>query len=270
MSEARTIRIASWNINGLRARLPFITHWLEARSPDVVGLQELKLTDEQFPHAEFEALGYQAVTHGQKAWNGVAILSRQPARVIQRGLPGQEDFGARLLTAEVEGLAFTTVYCPNGKNTDHDDFPRKLKWFDSLKTYFEQCANSDQPVVLCGDFNICPAPIDSWNEAEFRDQIFHTQEERTRFQALLGCGFVDPFRELHPTEAVFSWWDYRGGAFHRKRGLRIDFMLTSPAANANVQAVEIDREYRKKKEGMTPSDHAPVLLDLITPSAGAD
>jgi exodeoxyribonuclease-3 len=258
------MRIASWNINGLRARLEYATHWLRERKPDVVGLQELKLTDEQFPHAEFEALGYHAVSHGQKAWNGVAILSRRPARVTQRGLPGQEELGARLITAEIEDLSFTTVYCPNGKSTDHDDFPKKLAWFDALTAHFEQCANPDKPTILCGDFNLCPAPIDSWNEAEMRGQIFHTDEERARFQKLLRWGFSDVFRALHPDEPAFSWWDYRGGAFHRKQGLRIDFLLATRVALTRLRAAEIDREYRKKKEGLTASDHAPVMADLET------
>ncbi len=258
------MRIATWNINGLRARLEFALHWLRERKPDVVGLQELKLTDEQFPHAEFQALGYHAVSHGQKAWNGVAILSRQPARVTQIGLPGQEDFGARLISAKIGDLSFTTVYCPNGKNTEHDDFPRKLAWYDALAAHFEHCANSAKPTILCGDFNICPAPIDSWNGDQMQGQIFHTDEERTRFQNLLRCGFTDAFRELHPDEPAYSWWDYRGGAFHRKQGLRIDFLLATPAALARVRSVEIDREYRKKKEGLTASDHAPVFADLDT------
>ena len=234
------------------------------RKPDVVGLQELKLTDEQLPRAEFQALGYHIVSHGQKAWNGVAILSREPARVTQIGLPGQEDFGARLITAEIGDLSFTTVYCPNGKNTEHDDFPRKLAWYDALAAHFEHCGNSAKLTILCGDFNICPAPIDSWNGDQVPGQIFHTDEERTRFQNLLRCGFTDAFRELHPDEPAYSWWDYRGGAFHRKQGLRIDFLLATPAALARVRSVAIDLEYRKKKEGLTASDHAPVFADLDT------
>jgi exodeoxyribonuclease-3 len=256
------MRIASWNINGLRARLEFATHWLRERKPDVVGLQELKLTDEQLPRAEFQALGYHAVSHGQKAWNGVAILSRQPARVIQCGLPGQEALGARLITAEIGDLSFTTVYCPNGKSTDHDDFPKKLAWLDALIAHFEHCADSGKPTILCGDFNLCPTSIDSWNEDRMRGQIFHTDEERARFRKLLSGGFSDVFRELHPDEPAYSWWDYRGGAFHQNQGLRIDFLLATPTALARVRAVAIDREYRKKKEGLTASDHAPVFADL--------
>jgi len=256
------MRIATWNINGLRARLEFALHWLRARQPDIVGLQEIKLTDEQFPREPFEALGYHVASHGQKAWNGVAILSREPARVTQRGLPGQAELGARLLTAEIGDLSFTTVYCPNGKSTDHADFPKKLAWFDDLARHFKQIANREQPTILCGDFNVCPAAIDSYDEEQLRGEIFHTEEERARFHGLLQGGLSDVFRALHPDEVAFSWWDYRGGAFHRKLGLRIDLLLANPPAAARVEAVAIDRDFRKKRDGLTPSDHAPVFADL--------
>jgi exodeoxyribonuclease-3 len=256
------VRIATWNINGLRARLEFALHWLRAREPDVVGLQEIKLTDEQFPREPFEALGYHVESHGQKAWNGVAILSREPARVIQRGLPGQAELGARLLSAQIGGLSFTTAYCPNGKDIRHGDFPKKLAWLDDLASHFEQIGERERPAILCGDLNLCPAAIDSHDEAGLHGQIFHTDEERRRFRDLLGCGFSDVFRDLHPDEVAFSWWDYRGGAFHRKLGLRIDFLLANPSAASRVKAVEIDREFRKKQDGLTPSDHAPVFADL--------
>ncbi len=259
------MRVASWNVNGLRARLEFVIHWLKQRKPDVVGLQELKLSDEQFPTEAFEALGYRVESYGQKAWNGVAILSRWPIRLTQRGLPGQDAFGARLIRAETGGLDFTTVYCPNGKATDHADFPKKLAWFDALSRHFERIAKREQPTVLCGDFNICPAAIDSHDEERLRGQIFHTDEERQRFQKLLGCGFSDVFRSLYPDESAFSWWDYRGGAFHRKLGLRIDLLLANPPALARVKAVEIERDFRKKHGGLTPSDHAPVSADFDDP-----
>ncbi|MBW2495061.1 MAG: exodeoxyribonuclease III [Deltaproteobacteria bacterium] len=256
------MRVATWNINGLRARLEFALHWLKERQPDVVGLQELKLTDDQFPREPFEALGYHVASHGQKAWNGVAILSREPARVIQRGLPGQSEMGARLLSAEIGDLLFTTVYCPNGKDIDHEDFPKKLAWFDDLARHFEQVADRERPAILCGDFNVCPAAIDSHAGERAEGQIFHTEEERKRYRSLLECGFTDVFRALHPNEVAFSWWDYRGGAFHRKLGLRIDFLLANATALPRVAAVAIDRDFRKKKDGLTPSDHAPVFADL--------
>jgi exodeoxyribonuclease-3 len=256
------MRIATWNINGLRARQDFVVHWLRARQPDVVGLQELKLTDEQFPADVFEAEGYTAVLHTQKAWNGVAILSRKPAQVTQQGLPGQEEFGARLVTAQVEDLSFTTVYCPNGKTLEHEDYPMKLAWYESLLAHLQTAGDSAAPAILCGDFNICPGALDSWNEEKHEGHIFHTEAERTRFQALLDWGYRDVFREKHPDTQAFSWWDYRGGAFHRGFGLRIDFLLATKSALSRVRSVEIDRDYRKKKDGLTASDHAPVIADL--------
>jgi exodeoxyribonuclease-3 len=256
------MRLATWNINGLRARLDFLLHWLEARSPDVVGLQELKLEDEKFPHAELEAAGYHALTHGQKAWNGVAILSREQAELTQQGLPGREEFGARLITANVAKISFTTVYCPNGKHIGHEDFPRKLSWFEALAEHFSTSHDPSQPAILCGDFNICPTDLDSWDEEGKKGSIFHTDEERERFQSLLSWGMADLFRALYPDTRTFSWWDYRGGSFHRDLGLRIDLLLGTASIVDRLEAVEIDREYRKKKDGLTASDHAPVYADL--------
>ncbi len=256
------MRIATWNVNGLRARLDFVRHWLEARRPDVVGLQELKLTEAQFPSEELGELGYRALVHGQKAWNGVAVLVREPldAEILQAGLPGQDDMGARLLQARTGDIVFTTVYVPNGKNLEHEDYGRKLAWLDALSAWWAE--HGGETAVLCGDFNIVPAPLDSWNEAELAGQIFHTDEERGRFEKLLGQGLADLFRQARPEDQAFSWWDYRGGAFHRGHGLRIDFLLGSPPVARRVAAVEIDRDYRKKKDGLTASDHAPVIADL--------
>ena len=257
-----SMRIATWNVNGMRARQDFVLHWLAAREPDVVALQELKASDEQFPHDVFEALGYRAAVYGQKGWNGVAVLARKPFELVQRGLPGQEALGARLVTVRVEGLSVTSVYCPNGKSTGHEDFPHKLAWYDALAAHWAAHHDPSEPALLCGDFNVCPAPLDSWNEAFLAGHIFHTQAERTRFRALLDAGLVDLFRARHPDLQAFSWWDYRGGAFHRNQGLRIDFLLATRPVALALRAVGIDRDYRKKHDGLTPSDHAPVFADL--------
>ncbi len=256
------MKIATWNINGLRARLDFVLHWLASRQPDLVGLQELKLQDDEFPTAEFKAAGYYASIHGQKGWNGVAILSREPITVLRRGLPGQADFGARLITASAGELSFTTVYCPNGKSTDHEDYPRKLAWFESLLELFEEQHDPQEAAILCGDFNIVPAPIDSWNEEALYGHIFHTDPERERFQRLLHWGFADLYRHYLPNTQFFSWWDYRAGAFHRNHGLRIDCLLGTASVAKRLRHVEVDREYRKKKDGLTASDHAPVIAEL--------
>jgi exodeoxyribonuclease III len=255
------MRIATFNINGLRARLNFLLYWLRDRQPDVIGLQELKCEDETFPFAELEGAGYRAVTHGQRAWNGVAILSRETATVRQKGLPGEEEVGARLISATIGGLEFVTIYCPNGKEVGHADYVRKLKWLDTLARYLNNHSVSN-PVVVCGDFNICPTPLDSWNEERLKGTIFHTAEERARFQEFLKWGLCDLYRHAFPMTSAFSWWDYRAGAFHKNQGLRIDFLLGTESVRNRLARIEIDREYRKKKEDQTPSDHAPVIAEL--------
>jgi len=256
------MRIATWNVNGLRARLDFVRHWLEARAPDVVGLQELKLEDADFPHEAFAELGYHAAVHGQKSWNGVAILARQPVACVECGLPGQEALGARYIAGEVGGIVFASVYCPNGKEVDHPDYARKLAWLEALAAYWrERCARG-VPAVLGGDLNVVPGDVDSHHQDGDISSIFHTPGERERFQALQGLGLVDLFRAMHPDAQQFSWWDYRGGAFPRNLGLRIDFLLATDVVYRRVREVVFDREYRKKKGALKASDHAPVLADL--------
>ena len=255
------MRLATWNINGLRARLEFMALWLKARQPDVVGLQELKTPTEEFPHDFFAELGYHALVHGQKSWNGVAILTREPAELVIAGLPGEADFGARLITARVgQGIEFTTLYCPNGKSTTHDDYAKKLTWYDSLRAHYDTGDTGRR--ILCGDFNIVPRALDSCRGEAGDGEVFHTVEERQRLGALMDLGLVDLFRERYPDHKAFSWWDYRGGAFHRNQGLRIDFILGTPAISELLQEVTIDRDFRKKQDGLTASDHAPVFADL--------
>ena len=254
------MRIATWNVNGLRARFDFVLHWLRARQPDVVGLQELKVAEDKFPYAEFQAEGYHALVHSAKAWNGVAILSREPGQIKLRGLPGQEEIGPRLISATLGELVFITIYCPNGKHLAHEDFGRKLEWLDALGDYLENQHIPSEAIVLCGDFNICPTNLDSWDKEG--DGIFRTKAERSRFQRLLDWGLADSYRELFPGRQMFSWWDYRAGAFHKNQGLRIDFALATRSVMKRVQGVEIDRDYRKKKEGLTASDHAPIIVEL--------
>jgi exodeoxyribonuclease-3 len=254
------VRLASWNVNGLRARQSFFLRWLGERSPDVVALQELKLEDGHFPRAELEAAGYRAICHGQKSWNGVALVTREPAEPVQVGLPGQEALGARLLAARVGAFTVASVYVPNGKSVGHEDFERKLVWLDALAEWV--APRRDEPLVLGGDFNLCPTGLDSWNEERFRGRIFHTDAERERFARLQSLGLVDLFRARHPERQAFSWWDYRAGSFHRGQGLRIDFLLATSPLAARLREAEIDRDWRKKRDDLPPSDHAPVWIDL--------
>jgi exodeoxyribonuclease III len=256
------MRIATWNVNGLRARQDFLLQWLRTREPDVVAIQELKLADEHFPRELLAQAGYQALAHGQKSWNGVAVLARKPIVPVQIGLPGQEELGARWLEVEVEGLVFASLYCPNGKHTGHDDFAKKLAWYDALAAHVESRHRADVPFVVGGDFNVCPAPIDSYDEAALAGHIFHTDDERARFRRLLDWGLRDLFRERNPALRAFSWWDYRAGAFHKGEGLRIDFLLGTAPVLARVKDVTIDRDWRKKQGELTASDHAPVIAEL--------
>lgn len=256
------MRIATWNVNGLRARLEYVLLWLQARRPDVVGLQELKLTAEQFPTDALAAAGYSAVLSGQKGWNGVAVLSPWDVTLEDSCLPGQEGAGARLISARTAGLTYTSVYVPNGKDVDHPDFEMKLGWLDALADHLRSVRATGGPAVVGGDFNVCPSALDTWDEDGHRGAIFHTEAERVRFQNILDLGLRDLFRERYPEAREFSWWDYRAGAFHRNHGLRIDFVLGTRAVGDRVRGAWIDRDYRKKKDGLTPSDHAPVIVDL--------
>ena len=195
------MRVATWNINGIRARIDYIEIWLKECQPDLVGFQELKAEDHNFPRERLENLGYKVHTHGQKSWNGVAIASKHPVELTQVGLPGEDDNGSRLLTVESDDLSFTTVYCPNGKNIDHADFKMKLHWFDSLHDYWSKLSHSR--AIICGDFNIVPYAVDTWHGAEGDGGIFHTQEERARlyrFSKLTGGYFS---RETSGFERLF-------------------------------------------------------------------
>ncbi len=235
--------------------------WLRDRRPDIVGLQELKLLDGQFPTAEFESAGYRAITHGQKAQSGVAILSRMEAHVLQVGLPGQEALGSRLLTADVAGLQFTTVYVPSGQPKRYD-LERKLAWLDTLVEHFAERHEPDGQAVLCGDFNIVPAALDSWNEDRLAHTVGYTEPERERLANLSEWGLIDLFRHQHPAKKAFSWWPYAADWFDRDQGLRLDFLLGTKTIAHRLVAAYVDRDYRKRVNGLTASDHAPVIADL--------
>ncbi len=256
------MRIATWNVNSIKARLPFVLHWLDARQPDIACLQELKVSADKFPHEVFAERGYIATLHAQATWNGVAVLSREPATVRQAGLDGAETAGARLLTVDVGDLSVTSVYVPNGKTVAHEDFQLKLHFLAKLNRYARQWVDPSRQMLIGGDFNIVPGDLDSWAPERFAGHIFHTDEERSGLRALLDTGLIDMYRQRHPDGTMFSWWDYRAGCFHKNQGLRIDLLLATPPLMDRVSDVWIDRDYRKKKDGHLPSDHAPVIADL--------
>ena len=254
------MRIATWNVNSMKARLPFVLHWLQAREPDVVCVQELKLEADKFPHDEIAELGYRAAIHSQKTWNGVAVLSKEPAEIMQAGLPGAEDAGARLVTARLGELSVTSVYVPNGKTLQHADYEMKLDFLEALNAYVRDALDAGGLSLVAGDFNVAPEDVDSW--APSPDRIFHTDRERVLVRELIAMGYRDAYREVEPEGTMFSWWDYRAGCFHKNQGLRIDLLLASQTLLGRIDKVWIDRDYRKKKDGHIASDHAPVIADL--------
>lgn len=256
------MKIATWNVNGINARIDLIAHWLESRKPDVVALQELKCEEQSLPLAPITALGYNVWALGQKSWNGVAILARENAEVLQRGLEGQEEDGARLITVKIQDFTYTSVYCPNGKDIDHLDFAMKLRWFDSLTEYWRELTHQHENSLIGGDFNITPSQRDTWRGAEGNGKLFHTVEERVKLAQFVGTNLHDLFRELNPGSDDFSWWDYRGGSFEKDQGLRIDMIYGTASMRARTRKVEIDREYRNKINELTPSDHVPVIVEL--------
>ena len=253
-------RIATWNVNSVRARLPRVLAWLERQRPDVVCLQETKVVDEDFPAAEIAAVGYHAVVFGQKTYNGVAILSRQEPSHVVRGLPDDEaDAERRLVAATVGGVRIVDVYAPNGGKVGSDKYAFKLDWFRRLRSWLDAECDAATDLLICGDFNVAPDDRDVYDPEAWRGQILCSEPEREALRGLTAWGLADGLR-LHRQEGgLYTWWDYRAGAFHRGWGLRIDHVLLTRSLASRCTAVEIDRAERK---GEKPSDHAPVIATL--------
>jgi exodeoxyribonuclease III len=258
------VRIATWNINSLKARLFRVEEWLAQVQPDVLCLQETKLADSAYPALSFEALGYQSVHFGQGQWNGVAIISRLPvSNAVVNFAPGIEpDTEARIVSATCGGVRVTNVYVPNGRSLDHEHYQYKLGWMDRLRQHVEISSMPDQAVIVCGDFNIAPADIDVWKPLAFDGATHVSPPERDGLERLCAWGLVDVLRERYPAGKFYSWWDYRAGDFHMGRGLRIDLMLASQPLADRVTWAVVDRNARK---GQQPSDHAPVVVDVGWP-----
>lgn len=250
---------ATWNVNSLAVRLPQVLDWLAAHPVQVLALQETKLTDDKFPHAELEATGYQVVFHGQKTYNGVALLAREPLDAVVRGLPGFEDPQARVIAATVGGVRVVGAYFPNGQAPGSDKFAYKMGWLEALQAWLRSELTHHPELLLMGDFNIAPEDRDVYDPIAWAGQIHCTPEERAHFQALLGLGLVDAFRLFEQPPKSWSWWDYRNLAFRKNQGLRIDHILVSEGLRERVRACEIDKLPRKNER---PSDHAPVVVTL--------
>ena len=256
-------QIATWNVNSLTVRLPHVLDWLRANPVDVLGLQELKMVDEKFPHEAFAALGYQCAVFGQKTYNGVALISRQPLLDVVKNNPLFPDEQSRIIAATVETAAGSirviNGYFVNGQEPGSEKFAYKMRWMDALRQQVQAELGAHPQLVLMGDFNITTDDRDSYDPEGLRETIHHTSEERAQLQALLDLGLVDAFRCFEQADRSFSWWDYRDLAFRRKRGLRIDYVLASTALRAHLQACHIDVEPRKLER---QSDHAPVVAEF--------
>ena len=254
------MKLACWNINSIRARKERLLAWLDAARPDVLCLQETKVVDAEFPAAELAERGYQSVAHGQKTYNGVAIISRQPLTGTRTGFgDGGDDSQCRLVVADTLGLRVASVYVPNGGELGSDKYQYKLAWLGRLQAWLERTARPDQPLVLCGDFNVAPRESDVAYPEQWQESVLYHPSVREALQPVLAWGLRDLLAEKVPQGGVYSWWDYRQLAFPRGDGLRIDLLLGTASVAERCERAWVDREARKGKQ---PSDHAPVLVEL--------
>ena len=253
------MKLATWNVNSLKVRLPHLVDWLAQAQPDIVCLQELKLEDAKFPRAELEAAGYQCAFYGQKTYNGVAILSRAPLLEIAAGIPGFEDEQKRVIAASAGELRVICVYCPNGQAVDSEKYAYKLRWFAALKDYLAAELTRHPRLVAAGDFNVAPDDRDVHDPKAWEGQILVSEPERAAWRALLAAGLQDSFRLFEQPGKIFSWWDYRMMGFRRNAGLRIDHVLVAAELAGRCTAATVDKAPRKLER---PSDHAPVIAEF--------
>lgn len=252
-------KIATWNVNSLRVRLPHVLAWLQTHKPDVLALQEIKLQDADFPHEEIQKAGYIATVSGQKTYNGVAILSRESASDVVKDIPNLDDHQRRMIAATINNVRVIDLYVPNGESVDSEKYQYKLNWLSKLDVFLKSELEKHEKVVVLGDFNIAPGNIDVHDPAQWEGHVLFSKREREAFQAMLQVGFVDCFRALSPSAQEYSWWDYRLNAFKRKMGLRIDHILASKTFASACKSCEIDKHPRTLER---PSDHAPVVAEF--------
>jgi exodeoxyribonuclease-3 len=252
-------RVASWNVNSLRVRLPALATWLAANPVDVIGLQETKLTDENFPSADIEALGYHVVRCGQKTYNGVALLSRAPLEAVCIEFPGFDDPQRRVLAATSNGIRYINLYVPNGQSVGSEKYAYKLRWLEALHGFLREELATHPRVIVMGDFNIAPDDRDVHDPAAWAGQVLCSPPERDALARLLDLGLVDTFRLFEQPAGIFSWWDYRAAGFRRNLGLRIDLLLASSALAPLCRESLVDTAPRRAER---PSDHAPVVASF--------
>jgi exodeoxyribonuclease-3 len=259
------VKIATFNVNGVNGRLPILLRWLQEAQPDVVCLQELKAPDQRFPAAAIEDAGYGVIWHGQKSWNGVAILARNAVPVeTRRGLPGDpEDEQSRYIEAAVQGILIGCLYMPNGNPAPGPKFAYKLDWFERLTKHAGGLLESGLPVVLAGDYNVMPADLDVYKPERWLKDALFRPEVRQAYVELVGQGWTDALRHLHPDERIFTFWDYFRNAFGRDAGLRIDHLLVSPNLSKQLIAAGVDSHVRAWEKS---SDHAPTWIELTSAS----
>jgi len=253
------MKLAAWNVNSLKVRLPQLLDWLAQSQPDVVCLQELKLEDAKFPRTEIEAAGYQAEFSGQKTYNGVAILARGSLADVCTGIPGFADDHRRVIAASAGSVRVLSVYCPNGQAVGSDKYAYKLRWYAALRDYLAGELKRHPELAVAGDFNVAPEDRDVHDPKAWEGQVLVSEAERAALKEILGLGLADSFRLFEQPEKTFSWWDYRMMAFRRNAGLRIDHILVTPALAARCRASLVDKAPRKLER---PSDHAPVVAEF--------
>jgi exodeoxyribonuclease-3 len=254
------MKIATWNVNSINARLEHLTQWLAEAEPDVVCLQETKCVDEGFPYQKIHDAGYFSAFYGQKSYNGVAILSKYDLDDVQKNFPDDDDEAPkRLIAATIKGVRIVNTYIPNGTELWTDKFTFKLDWIQRLRKYLDETADKNGYVLLCGDFNVAPEEADVWNVSAWEGKLHFTKTERAAIHYVKQWGFVDVFRKLNGDVKEFSWWNYREGAWQRNHGLRIDHIWTSPALAEKCTACWIDKSPRALER---PSDHAPVVAEF--------
>lgn len=254
------MRIASWNVNSVRVRLPNVLDWIGKQQPDVLLLQELKCVHDSFPYDEFRAAGYEAAVHGQKSWNGVAILSKTPASDVRRGFDGDgPEEQARYIEATVSGIRVASIYLPNGNPVDTEKFAYKLNWMDRLIAHARQLLAAETPAVLAGDYNVIPEARDCFDPSAWINDALFRLESRLKFRTLQNLGYTDAFRVFNQTDHQYTFWDYQAASWQHNLGIRIDHMMLTPQAADRLQSCEIDSAPRGLDKA---SDHTPIIAEI--------